>query len=318
MRGLRAGYDGVEVLHDVSFDVEAGSIVAVLGPNGAGKTTLCSVITGLVAADAGTVRLGGEDVTKRPPHRRSQAGLVLAPESRGIFAGLTVEENLRLVLDAEQREFVYERFHALRERRKLPAGVLSGGEQQMLTLAPLLAKPPRVLVADEPSLGLAPLVIEQVMEILREIAATGCAVLLVEEKLHGIAHVAERVIALDLGQVAWTRAAADVDAAALAATYLGVDRELADRVEQCLTRSGSRCASWRLTRGTCATRGATSLTSRMGRLATTGKDAHWRSDEKYEEGARGRHRHGCGVVPGIGGLRKQQLEVWRIQHPEQQ
>jgi ABC-type branched-subunit amino acid transport system ATPase component/branched-subunit amino acid ABC-type transport system permease component len=238
VRGLRAGYDGIEVLHGIDLDVAAGSIVAVLGPNGAGKSTLCSVISGLVAADAGSVRLGGEELTGRAPYLRSRAGLVLAPESRGIFAGLTVEENLRLVLDAAQRESVYERFTALRERRKLPAGVLSGGEQQMLTLAPLMAKPPRVLVADEPSLGLAPLVIEQVMEILSDIAATGCAVLLVEEKLHGIAHVAERVIALDLGRVAWTRAASEVDAAALAATYLGVDRDLAARVEGASSGAG--------------------------------------------------------------------------------
>jgi ABC-type branched-subunit amino acid transport system ATPase component/branched-subunit amino acid ABC-type transport system permease component len=231
VRGLRAGYDGIEVLHGIDFDVAAGSIVAVLGPNGAGKTTLCSVINGLVPADAGSVILGGTDVTGWPPYRRSRSGLVLAPESRGIFAGLTVEENLRLVLNASQRELVYERFTALRERRRLPAGVLSGGEQQMLTLAPLLAKPPRVLIADEPSLGLAPLVIEQVMEVLREIAAAGSAVLLVEEKLHGIAHVAESVIALDLGRVAWTRAASEVDAAALAATYLGVDRATAASLE---------------------------------------------------------------------------------------
>ncbi|HEX4015119.1 MAG TPA: ATP-binding cassette domain-containing protein [Frankiaceae bacterium] len=232
IRGLRAGYDGVEVLHGIDFDVQAGSIVAVLGPNGAGKTTLCSVITGLVPTDAGTVILDGVELHGRPAHKRSREGLVLAPESRGIFAGLTVEENLRLVLDAEQRSAVYDRFPVLRERRKLAAGVLSGGEQQMLTLAPLLAKPPRVLIADEPSLGLAPLVIEQVMEILKEIAATGCAVLLVEEKLHGIANVAERVIALDLGRVAWTREASQVNAAALAATYLGVDRDLAAEVEE--------------------------------------------------------------------------------------
>ena len=231
VRGLKAGYDGIEVLHGVDFDVPAGSIVAVLGPNGAGKTTLANVIAGLVPVGSGSVTLDGADVSTWAPYRRSRDGLVLAPESRGIFAGMTVEENLRLVLDAGQREKVYERFPALRERRRLPAGVLSGGEQQMLTLAPLLAKPPRVLVADEPSLGLAPLVIEQVMEVLREIAATGTAVLLVEEKLHGIAHVAERVVALDLGRVAWTRAASEVNAAALAATYLGVDRATAARIE---------------------------------------------------------------------------------------
>jgi ABC-type branched-subunit amino acid transport system ATPase component/branched-subunit amino acid ABC-type transport system permease component len=232
VRGLHSGYDGVEVLHGIDFDVDAGSIVAVLGPNGAGKTTLCNTIAGLVTATSGSVLLSGTDITRRPVHMRSNEGLVLAPESRGIFAGLTVEENLRLILDADQRDFVYERFTALRERRKLAAGVLSGGEQQMLTLAPLMAKPPRVLVADEPSLGLAPLVIDQVMQILREIADAGTAVLLVEEKLHGIANVAERVIALDLGRVAWTRAASDVNAAALAATYLGVDRDTAEQIEE--------------------------------------------------------------------------------------
>ncbi len=238
VRGLHAGYDGVEVLHDVSFDVEAGAIVAVLGPNGAGKTTLCNTIAGLVPAGDGSVVYNGQDVSKWTPHRRSRSGLVLAPESRGIFAGLTVEENLRLVLSPKERAFVFDRFTALRERRRLPAGVLSGGEQQMLTLAPLLAKPPRVLVADEPSLGLAPLVIDQVMVIVREIAETGTAVLLVEEKLHGIAHVAERIIALDLGRVAWARAASEVNAASLAATYLGVDRGSAQQAADGASDSG--------------------------------------------------------------------------------
>ena len=221
-RGIRAAYDGVEVLHGIDLDLLAGSVVAVLGPNGAGKSTLCAVLAGQLPPTGGSVTIAGDDITQLPAHRRSRAGIMLAPESRGIFAGLSVEENLRLSLAAEQREQVYERFPVLRDRRKVAAGVLSGGEQQMLTLAPLLVRVPRVLIADEPSLGLAPRIVAEVMEVFAEVARAGAAVLLVEEKLHGIAGVADRVVALDLGRVAWSRRTADVDAAALAATYLGV------------------------------------------------------------------------------------------------
>jgi ABC-type branched-subunit amino acid transport system ATPase component/branched-subunit amino acid ABC-type transport system permease component len=231
VRGLRAGYDGIEVLHGIDLDLHAGHVVAVLGPNGAGKSTLCAVLAGQVPATGGSVELDSKKLGNSPAHKRSRTGIMLAPESRGIFAGLTVEENLRLSLDADEREKVYERFPVLRERRRVAAGVLSGGEQQMLTLAPLLVRVPRVLIADEPSLGLAPRIVAEVMEVFGEVARAGAAVLLVEEKLHGIADVADQVVALDLGRVAWNRPAKDVDAAALAATYLGVTEQTAAAVE---------------------------------------------------------------------------------------
>jgi ABC-type branched-subunit amino acid transport system ATPase component/branched-subunit amino acid ABC-type transport system permease component len=235
VRGLRAGYDGIEVLHGIDLDLQAGRVVAVLGPNGAGKSTLCAVLAGQVPATAGSVELDSKNLGNSPAHKRSRTGVMLAPESRGIFAGLTVEENLRLSLDADEREKVYERFPVLRDRRRVAAGVLSGGEQQMLTLAPLLVRVPRVLIADEPSLGLAPRIVAEVMEVFGEVARAGAAVLLVEEKLHGIADVADQVVALDLGRVAWNRPAKDVDAAALAATYLGVTEQTAAAVEAAAT-----------------------------------------------------------------------------------
>lgn len=231
IRGLRAGYDGVEVLHGIDLDLHAGRVVAVLGPNGAGKSTLCAVLAGQVPATDGSVRLDSKNLGHAPAHKRSRAGVMLAPESRGIFAGLTVEENLRLTLDQDERERVYQRFPVLRDRRRVAAGVLSGGEQQMLTLAPLLVRVPRVLIADEPSLGLAPRIVAEVMEVFGEVARAGAAVLLVEEKLHGIADVADQVVALDLGRVVWNRPAKDVDAAALAATYLGVTEQSVAAVE---------------------------------------------------------------------------------------
>ena len=231
VRGLRAGYDGIEVLHGIDLDLHAGKVVAVLGPNGAGKSTLCAVLAGQVPATAGSVAVDSRDLGNSPAHKRSRDGVMLAPESRGIFAGLTVEENLRLTLNDSEREQVYQRFPVLRDRRRVAAGVLSGGEQQMLTLAPLLVRVPRVLIADEPSLGLAPRIVAEVMGVFGELARAGAAVLLVEEKLHGIADVADQVVALDLGRVVWNRPAKDVDAAALAATYLGVTEQTAAAVE---------------------------------------------------------------------------------------
>jgi ABC-type branched-subunit amino acid transport system ATPase component/branched-subunit amino acid ABC-type transport system permease component len=230
LRDVSAGYDGLDVLHHIDLDVAAGSIIALLGPNGAGKSTLCKVIAGLVLPSDGDVTFEGATVNRWSPHRRARAGLVLAPESRGIFPGLSIDENMRLLLDSAQRDEVYDRFPLLANRRGLAAGQLSGGEQQMLTLAPLLTRPPKVLVADEPSLGLAPKVVEQLTHLFRELADAGCAVVLVEEKLHGVASIAERVIAMDLGRLVWDRPAADVDASLLAETYLGIDRATAQRV----------------------------------------------------------------------------------------
>ncbi|MGW6570826.1 ABC transporter permease subunit [Streptomyces sp. NPDC054945] len=223
LRGVTAGYDGGLVLHGVDLAVRAGEILAVLGPNGAGKSTACRVAAGLLPAGAGAVYVGGRDATGDGAVRRSRAGVLLAPEGRGIFPALTIEENLALYLqDADARAAVYARFPRLAERRRIPAGALSGGEQQMLALAPLLQRPPAVLIADEPSLGLAPRVVEEVYALLTELRDAGTALLLVEEKAAEILGIADTVAYLSQGRVSWCGPRAEVEADRLTEAYLGM------------------------------------------------------------------------------------------------
>ncbi|MCX4528935.1 ATP-binding cassette domain-containing protein [Streptomyces sp. NBC_01551] len=223
LRGVWAGYDGGLVLHGVDLTVRRGEILAVLGPNGAGKSTACRVAAGLVPVAAGGVFVRGRDVTGDGAVRRSRGGVVLAPEGRGIFPSLSIEENLALYLrDPRARDAVYERFPRLRERRDVPAGALSGGEQQMLALAPLLQRPPEVLIADEPSLGLAPRVVEEVYALLTELRDAGTALLLVEEKAAGILGVADTVAYLSQGGVSWCGPRAEVEEDRLTEAYLGM------------------------------------------------------------------------------------------------
>ncbi|MBV1936475.1 ATP-binding cassette domain-containing protein [Streptomyces sp. BV286] len=221
--GIRAGYDGAPVLHGVDLAVHPGEILALLGPNGAGKSTTCRVAAGLMAPLGGRVHVAGRDATKDGAVRRSRAGVVLAPEGRGIFPALTIEENLALCLRGRDlREAVYERFPGLAGRRGVLAGALSGGEQQMLALAPLLQRPPAVLIADEPSLGLAPRVVEEVFRLLTELRDDGTALLLVEEKATEVLGVADTVAYLTRGRVTWCGPRAAVEADRLTEAYLGL------------------------------------------------------------------------------------------------
>ncbi|MDQ1024871.1 ABC-type branched-subunit amino acid transport system ATPase component/branched-subunit amino acid ABC-type transport system permease component [Streptomyces umbrinus] len=223
LRAVRAGYDGAPVLHGVDLAVHPGEIVALLGPNGAGKSTTCRVAAGLVGPLGGQVYVAGRDATREGAVRRSRAGVVLAPEGRGLFPALTIEENLALYLrEKDQREAVYERFPGLAGRRGVPAGSLSGGEQQMLALAPLLQRPPKVLIADEPSLGLAPRIVEEVFRLLTELRDTGTALLLVEEKATEALGVADTVAYLAQGRVTWCGPRASVETARLTEAYLGL------------------------------------------------------------------------------------------------
>ncbi|MFD5528654.1 ABC transporter permease subunit [Streptomyces virginiae] len=223
LRGVTAGYDGGLVLHGVDLVVRRGEILAVLGPNGAGKSTACKVAAGLLPVTGGEVRMGGRDATGDGPVHRSRAGVLLAPEGRGIFPSLTIEENLALYLgEPDARAAVYDRFPRLAERRRVSAGALSGGEQQMLALAPLLQRPPAVLIADEPSLGLAPRVAEEVYALLTELRDAGTALLLVEEKAAGILGVADTVAYLSQGRVSWCGPRDEVEADRLTEAYLGM------------------------------------------------------------------------------------------------
>jgi ABC-type branched-subunit amino acid transport system ATPase component len=222
IEGVDAGYGELEILHDVTVTIPAGTVVALLGANGAGKSTLCAVASGMVAPTRGTVWLGGDDVTALPAYERARRGLLLVPEARGIFPDLTVEENLRLVLgQASERERAYARFPILAERRRQRAGLLSGGEQQMLSLAPALAQPPKVFIADEPTLGLAPLAAQEVTRALRELRELGSAIMLVEEKAHEVMQLADTVAFMELGRVVWVGARDEADEARLTAAYLG-------------------------------------------------------------------------------------------------
>ncbi|NEA73935.1 ATP-binding cassette domain-containing protein [Streptomyces sp. SID13588] len=223
LRGVHAGYDGASVLHGVDLTVRPGEILALLGPNGAGKSTVCRVAAGILQPAHGTVLTHGRDGTREGPVRRSRDGVLLAPEGRGIFPALTIEENLTLYLPGRTaRGQVYERFPQLAARRGVLAGSLSGGEQQMLALAPLLQRPPKVLIADEPSLGLAPRVVDEVFAVLTELRAAGTALLLVEEKAAEVLGLADTVAYLSSGRVSWCGPRAEVETDRLTEAYLGI------------------------------------------------------------------------------------------------
>ncbi|WP_261574098.1 ABC transporter permease subunit [Frankia gtarii] len=220
--GIVAGYGGVEVLHGVTIDLRPGRVVALLGANGAGKSTLCAVCAGLLAPTAGTVSLGGAGITALPAFQRARSGLLLAPEARGVFPGLTVEENLTILLGPpELRARAYDRFPALARRRRQAAGLLSGGEQQLLSLAPALIDPPAVLIADEPTLGLAPLATEEIMRAILELRDLGAAVLIVEERAENALQVADTLAFMELGTISWSGPRDEVDVEQLTAAYLG-------------------------------------------------------------------------------------------------
>lgn len=206
-----AAYGPYRALFDVSFSVPAGGVVALLGSNGAGKSTVARTITGLVPATGGHVTLCGQNVTGKAAWRIARAGVAHVVEGRGVFSGLTVEENLTLVFRqragraqvAKSLAKAYDAFPVLGERRKQAAGTLSGGQQRILSLAKVLVVPPRLLVADELSLGLAPVVVDAVYESLREINRQGTAVLAVEQQVDRVLDMAERAVVLEHGRVAY-------------------------------------------------------------------------------------------------------------------
>ncbi|MEV5409776.1 ABC transporter ATP-binding protein [Thermopolyspora sp. NPDC052614] len=210
--GLSAWYGEAQALREVSMRVEPGEIVTLVGRNGAGKTTLQRCLMGLHAAyggTEGTIELFGEDITRLPPHARARRGLGYVPDDRGIFATLSVEENLTLApvlrsadgLEPWPLERVYETFPHLAERRRAPGSTLSGGEQQMLVLARVLRMGARLLLCDEPTEGLSPLFVRRIGEILREVRAAGTTVLLVEQNVHFAAAVADRHYLLAEGRI---------------------------------------------------------------------------------------------------------------------
>jgi branched-chain amino acid transport system ATP-binding protein len=221
---LRVSYGAAQALFGVDVRIAEGEVVAVLGPNGAGKSTLAGALSGLVRPVSGTVRFAGEDVTDWPAHRIGRLGLAHIPEGRGIFPNLSVAENLRMRLRrvgrprerAEAVERAYESFPVLGGRRRQLAGTLSGGEQQMLALAPVLAAPPRLLIADELSLGLAPRVVQSIFSSLTRAREQGVTIVLVEQFVHRALAFADRAVILRRGRVIWEGPAGDAGPEVLA------------------------------------------------------------------------------------------------------
>jgi branched-chain amino acid transport system ATP-binding protein len=206
---LVTGYGLVEALHGISLTVDTGEAVTLIGANGAGKSTLLRTIAGLMRPWRGRIHLDGTDVTRWPAERRARAGLALVPEGRRVFAGLTVEENLRLggyrrarTATAGSLATVYDLFPRLADRRGQPAGLMSGGEQQMLAIGRAMMGRPTVLLLDEPSLGLAPLAVREVADALVTLAGRDATLVLVEQNAAVAFHVARRGYLLDRGSMA--------------------------------------------------------------------------------------------------------------------
>jgi branched-chain amino acid transport system ATP-binding protein len=197
-RGLSAGYLGSAVVRDLDLEVGAGEVVVLLGPNGAGKTTSLLTLAGDLPPVSGQVLLNGRPA-RSPLHRRAASGMALVPEERSVFMGLTGRENLRVGRAAADR--VVSLFPELDGKLGTRAGLLSGGEQQMLTLGRALARAPRLLLADELSLGLAPLVVDRLLAAVREAADQGLGVLLVEQHVSKVLAVADRVYLMRHGRV---------------------------------------------------------------------------------------------------------------------
>ena len=209
MSNLRVSYGGINAVKGIDFAVGAGELVTLIGANGAGKTTTLRALTGLVRPAAGRVRYNGADITALPSHQLVRRGIALVPEGRGVFAQLTVDENLAMGAYARSdeaaisadRDRVFTLFPRLAERRRQTAGTLSGGEQQMLAIGRALMSRPRLLLLDEPSMGLAPLMVQKIFETVRAIAATGVTMLLVEQNAKLALEICSRGYVMESGEI---------------------------------------------------------------------------------------------------------------------
>ena len=228
--GMSAGYGGVAVIRDLELHVGPGEVVALLGPNGAGKTTTLLTISGLLAPIDGSVTIDGVPADARAPHRTARRGLAHVAEDRSLFYQLTVEENLKLGLRGRGRarkeafDAALETLPALQPLLPRQAGLLSGGEQQMLAMARALASQPRYLLVDEMSLGLAPVIVEYLLPVVRDIAAnTGAGVLIVEQHVHMALEVVDRAYVLNRGRLSMQGTADELrdNHELLQASYLG-------------------------------------------------------------------------------------------------
>ena len=227
---LASAYGRIEALHGVSLDVRVGEIVALVGANGAGKTTLLRAISGVQTILAGTIRFEDKPVERLSSHARVALGIVQVPEGRQLFTPLCVEDNLKLGAWLRRRADVtadmarvYAMFPMLDSLRKVPAGALSGGQQQMLAIGRALMANPRLLLLDEPSMGLAPILVDRIFDTIVDLKRNGLTILLVEQNARAALAIADRAYVLETGRVTLSGAAADIrDDQRVQEAYLGV------------------------------------------------------------------------------------------------
>ena len=209
IENISVNYGAIEALRGVSIHVEKGEVVTLIGANGAGKTTTLRTITGLLEPREGRITFEGEDISGKPTHKLVARGISMSPEGRGVFANLSVRENLQMgaYLQKNRSEIaaamsrVFEMFPRLKERESQKAGTLSGGEQQMLAMGRALMSRPRLLLLDEPSLGLAPLVVHTIFEAIEEIRSKGTTILLVEQNANAALSHSDRAYVLETGNI---------------------------------------------------------------------------------------------------------------------
>ena len=231
LHGVSAGYGSFQALFDISLEVKAGEAVAVIGPNGAGKTTLLRVISRLIEPRAGEMTMEGKRLNAVPAHEVIGHGIAHVPENRRLFPRLSVEDNLRMgaftpaarARFAERLAAVYRHFPRMQERRRQPAGTLSGGEQQMCAIGRALMSGPKLLLLDEPSAGLAPVVVQATFEVIRQMRTEGYTVLIVEQNIRQVLKVAERAYLLETGRIKLHGSSAELLASeAIRKAYLGL------------------------------------------------------------------------------------------------
>ncbi|MBM9466818.1 ABC transporter ATP-binding protein [Nakamurella leprariae] len=233
IKDMTVGYGRIEALHGISLSVESGELVTLIGANGAGKTTTMRAISGVRPLTRGSIMFDGQDITRMKAHLRVLAGIVQAPEGRGVFPGMTVQENLdmghyarKFANKAEYQatlDHVFELFPRLKERRAQMGGTMSGGEQQMVAIGRALMARPRLLLLDEPSMGLAPMIIQQIFRIVSEINATGTTILLVEQNAQQALSRSDRAYILETGEVVKSGPGPELLAdPAIKEAYLGV------------------------------------------------------------------------------------------------
>lgn len=230
VHGLQISYGGIQAVKGIDLHVAQGELVALIGSNGAGKTTTLKTLAGLLRAASGQIQYGGKDLKNIPAHQRAAIGIALVPEGRGVFARMTVAENLLMGAYsrgdkyevASDLERMYGLFPRLAERKAQLAGTLSGGEQQMVAMARALMSRPRLLMLDEPSMGLAPLMVQKIFATIRDIAALGMSILLVEQNARLALQIAQRGYVMEGGLITLSGAAHELSGSeAVQRAYLG-------------------------------------------------------------------------------------------------